>query len=497
MRTDRDDRSLPLLIQGGMGVGVSGWRLARAVSRAGQLGVVSGTALDVVHARTLADGDPGGNLRRAYAAFPDQALVERVVSRWYLPDGRQEGDRYRSVPMARVDSPASLVELLVLANFAEVWLAKEGHGGRVGINFLEKVQVPTPYAVYGAMLAGVDVVLMGAGIPAGVPRLLDSLATGRPVDYTIAVADAAPGGHHAVHFDPATVVRSSERVEGHAPPVRRPAFVAVISSNALATFLAKDPATRPDGFVVEGPTAGGHNAPPRGKLVLDAGGEPVYGPRDEVDLTKLAAVGLPFWLAGGYDTPEKVAEARAQGAAGVQVGTAFAVCDESGMAPELRAEVIRAALAGDLVVRTDPLASPSGYPFKVAQLAGTVADPEVYEGRERVCDIGLLRTAYLKPDGTVGWRCPAEPVDAYVAKGGAIEDTVGRACLCNGLVATIGLGQKRSGGSEPPIVTIGDGIVDIAQALAGTSGHWSAADVVGWLTGSSVPAGREPSMLVR
>lgn len=36
----------PKIIQGGMGVGVSNWRLANAVSKLGQLGVVSGTALD-------------------------------------------------------------------------------------------------------------------------------------------------------------------------------------------------------------------------------------------------------------------------------------------------------------------------------------------------------------------------------------------------------------------------------------------------------------------
>ena len=46
---------LPKIIQGGMGVGVSSWRLARAVSALGQLGVVSGTALDQVLARRLQD----------------------------------------------------------------------------------------------------------------------------------------------------------------------------------------------------------------------------------------------------------------------------------------------------------------------------------------------------------------------------------------------------------------------------------------------------------
>ena len=40
-------RALPTIIQGGMGVAVSSWRLASAVARRGQLGVVSGTALEV------------------------------------------------------------------------------------------------------------------------------------------------------------------------------------------------------------------------------------------------------------------------------------------------------------------------------------------------------------------------------------------------------------------------------------------------------------------
>ena len=74
-------RPLPAIIQGGMGVAVSGWRLARAVSAAGQLGVVSGTLLPVVLARRLQLGDPDGELRRALAAFPDPALASAIVAR--------------------------------------------------------------------------------------------------------------------------------------------------------------------------------------------------------------------------------------------------------------------------------------------------------------------------------------------------------------------------------------------------------------------------------
>jgi len=64
-----------------MGVGVSSWTLAREVSLLGQLGVVSGTALDTVLVRRLASGDPGGHMRRAIAGFPFRAFAERTLER--------------------------------------------------------------------------------------------------------------------------------------------------------------------------------------------------------------------------------------------------------------------------------------------------------------------------------------------------------------------------------------------------------------------------------
>ena len=91
-------------------------------------------------------------------------------------------------------------------------------------------------------------------------------------------------------------------------------------------------------------------------------------------------------------------------------------------------------------MRTDPRASPSGYPFKVVALDDTVSDPDAYASRQRVCDLGFLRTVYLRDGGTVGYRCTAEPEADYVGKGGELDDTEGRKCLCNGLLATVGLG---------------------------------------------------------
>lgn len=480
---DSETLATPVVIQGGMGVAVSGWRLARAVGSAGQLGVVSGTALDVVHARSLGDGDPDGHLRRAYAAFPDQGIVERVLARWFVAGGKAADEPYRRVPRPVLDPPRIATELTVLANFAEVWLAKEGHHGPIGVNYLEKIQLPTPAAAYGAVLAGVDAVLMGAGIPAAVPQLLTDLSAGRPVDYRISVDGAGPDQTVVVHFDP------SDLLGGRAPVLRRPKFFAIVSSHTLAAFLARDPLTRPDGFVVETSIAGGHNAPPRGRLQLDDRGQPVYGPRDRADPAQLIRLGLPFWMAGGFGNPEGLREALASGAAGVQVGTAFALCEESGLDERLRDEVVRRSVAGTLTIRTDPLASPSGFPFKVAELPGTTADLDVRDGRERVCDLGYLRTPYRRDDGSVGYRCASEPVRAYVRKGGRNEDTQGRACLCNSLVASAGFGQRRPRGeTEAPLVTMGDDVTRVVQALADPdAGRWSwtASDVLAFVLGAS------------
>src|SRR5208283_6095446 len=178
-------------------------------------------------------------------------------------------------------------------------------------------------SLYGAMLAGVAYVLMGAGIPLKIPGVLDLLANHEPASYELQVTGAQDGDDTTIHFAP------QDFMERALPPLLRPNFLAIVASNTLAVTLRKKANGRVDGFVVEGPTAGGHNAPPRGKLQLDKAGEPVYGERDSVDLEKIRELGLPFWLAGGYGSPEKVREALALGAAGVQVGTAFAYCEES------------------------------------------------------------------------------------------------------------------------------------------------------------------------
>lgn len=456
-----------------MGVGVSNWRLANAVSSLGQLGVVSGTALDAVFVRRLVDGDYGGHMRRALDAFPFPAMARRIWDEYFVPGGKLPRAPYPNLPMHQHVQSRRHAELCMIANFVEVFLAREGHRNAVGINFLEKVQLPHLASLYGAMLAGVGFVLMGAGIPLQIPAVLDAFAAFHAAEYRLAVTGAARDAETLMRFDPA------DYAEGSLPPVERPHFLAIVSSNTLAATMLRRASGRVDGLILEGPTAGGHNAPPRGKMQLTPDGEPIYGERDAVNLAELRALGVPFWLAGGYGHSGKLKEALEAGAAGIQAGTAFAFSRESGLRDDLKSAIVQQAAARSAVVRTDPRVSPTGFPFKVIQLQGTLSDEAVYQSRRPVCDLGYLRELYTMPDGRIGYRCPAEPVETYVAKGGDPADTVGRKCLCNALLANIGHAQIRKDGTvELPLVTAGDDLDSIAGFLPPAGSTYSAAEVV-------------------
>ncbi len=466
-----------------MGVAISGWELANAVGRRGELGVVSGTILEVVMARRLQMGDRGGPVRRALAAFPFPDAAERILDTYFVLDGKDPEKPFKNVRTFTVDPEPALQELTVAANFVEVFLAKEGHNGPIGINYLRKIELPILCSLYGAMLAGVDFVIMGAGNPKDLPHIINRLTRNEPVELNLRVQGLnSADADVAAHFDPAALHR------GRPPTIKRPDFLAIVASVDLAKGLATmdEP---PDGFVVEAPSAGGHNAPPRGPRRLDALGQPVYDERDDVDLEQLRSIGLPFWLAGSYGTPEGFRRARAEQAAGVQLGTAFAFCEESGMAPELKEQVIADLAAGKLDVRSDWRASPTGFPFRVIQLPGSLSDDEVYESRRRVCDLGALRVPYKTENGNIGYRCPAEPLRAYTdVKGGRIANTDSRVCLCNGLLATAGLPQYRAktAGVEPPVVTAGsdfDGVRALMGKVRPGDRSYRAADVIDYVSG--------------
>ena len=473
--------SLPALIQGGMGVGVSNWRLAHAVASRGHLGVVSGTVIDTLMVRRLQDGDFGGHMRRAMARFPIPEVSEEVLRRFLIAGGIASSTPYKLLTMWRQRARAFREQVAMLAAFVEVSLAKEGHDGPVGINLLTKVQMPNLATLYGAMLAGVDVVLMGAGIPKEIPGVLDLLAQHQPAAMRFDVEGLPSGRIEMLSFDPAKHWTPST-------PLARPQFLAIVSANSLAATLARKSSGRVDGFVVEGPTAGGHNAPPRGELRLNERAEPVYGERDIVDLGKMREIGTPFWLAGGTGSPDALRRALDAGAAGVQVGTLFAFCDESGIEPALKRRILSALNRGEVEVLTDAFASPTEYPFKVLHMKGDPDDARRAQ-RTRICDLGYLRTPFVTEDGSIDYRCAAEPVEQFVSKGGNAEQTQQRRCLCNGLLANIGHGQWRGDeGREPPLVTCGADLADLCELLAGRESY-TADDAIDWILGSVPAAG--------
>jgi nitronate monooxygenase len=473
---DEKTMNLPTIIQGGMGVAISNWTLAQAVSKEGQLGVVSGTGIALVMIARLMDGDKGGHVRRALSHFPYQEAVEHVMAKYFLKDGRRANQAYLRPEMWTPKVSLERQRLTVLANFMEVFLAKEGHTGKVGINLLEKIQMPVLASLYGAMLAGVDAVIMGAGIPLQVPAVLDGLVEHQPVSYRLDVKGAGREDEYRMTFDPLGILAKAKAFMGSLP---RPSFLPVVSSLALAKTLIRRTNGNVDGFVVEAPTAGGHNAPPRGALTLNEQGEPVYGPRDDVDFEELRGLGLPFWLAGGYDSPQGLKQAFDVGAAGIQVGTAFAFCNESGMEAALKQQVLDAVRLGDIQVYTDPNASPTGFPFKVVQLDGSLSETDLYNQRRRICDIGLLRQLHKNEDASLSLYCPAAPIKTVLDQGGNKEDTLNKTCLCNNLLATAGYPQLRADAThELPLVTAGDTIKTLNKYLGEDKTSYSAKDVL-------------------
>jgi nitronate monooxygenase len=500
-----------------MGVYVSNWRLARAVAvaRPGTTaGTVSGTALDVVYVRLLQLGDPGGHARRALEAFDSTfgtQVARKICDRYFIPGGKDPEARFKSAPMQilRTQSGGTAIhmptgnaasevltlspdsiEMLIATGFAEVWLAKEGHSGNIFINFLHKIEPPLLYTLYGAMLAGVDGIVVGAGNPDGLAAVCSHLANQETVTNPLSVMYREGDEAFTLALTPQQLCEGAFAQK----PLKRPAFLAIVSLEGLMQVLSKSASEAPDGFIIENHTAGGHNANPVGVLRKDEQGQPLYGEKDVADLAAIRAVGFPFWLAGGYGSPEKLQEALAVGATGVQVGSVFGLAEESGMRPEYRSAILNELKHGTddaSMVRTTMI-SPTGFSFKVVQLPETLSEQQTYETRHRVCDIGLLQQLGVSKPGESGMRtlfqrCPAGPIDSYVKKRGLERNTEGRRCLCNGLLACVGLGQVRGREGEhteePAIVTLGDHLDDVRRLSCHGQSHYWAKDAVADILG--------------
>ncbi len=470
------------VIQGGMGVFISNPNFVNKFSLVCQkknyagLGTVSGTAAERIMVAILQRGDQGGHFRRALAHFPIDGVADRVLKDYFDPSGLGK----KTAPVYRLDPSKKWIELAVTANFAFVWLSKEGHNRPVSINYLEKIALPFIYYITGAVMAGVDVITMGAGLPFNVPIVIDDLCKKQTLHYPIPVIGKNNESEKIeACFDPWDFFGRDM------PEFKRPAFLPIISSLLLAKIcLEKLPDGSVQGFVVEEPSAGGHNAPPRGKLVLDNLGQPIYGEKDKVDYSKLSNLGLPFWIGGACASPERIFWAQSLGANGIQAGSIFALTEESGMNSLIREEIRHRGFNGKLRVFKSPNYSPTGYPFNVAVLPDTLSEEDVYQRQTRACTQGALVSLFRKPDGTIGYRCPSEPVDIHLKKGGKLEDTVGRRCLCSGLLATAGIqDESRPNKRQAPIVTTGDDLGFLPELMINEDSTYGVEQSLDYLCG--------------
>ena len=260
------------------------------------------------------------------------------------------------------------------------------------------------------MLAGVDAILMGAGIPIEEAEQLPRLAAGEKARLRLAVDTSKasdPKASYYYELDPADLV-------AHPPQMPCPMFFPIIALDTLARILDKKLAPGLiTGWIVEGAVAGGHNAPPRSKT-YDADGNPVYDERDIANLDRVAALGYPFYLAGGYGSPEKLKEALEQGATGIQVGSLFSLAGESGYPAAYKRKLIKKIHEGTVTVRTDGRISSTGFPFKVVEIEDTLGMEQHYNERIRICDLGYFQQAYVDEKNRLQVRCPAEPIETYL-----------------------------------------------------------------------------------
>jgi nitronate monooxygenase len=311
------------------------------------------------------------------------------------------------------------------------------------------------------MLAGIDVVLIGAGFPTDIPEIIDAFVSGNAGKMFIPISDKK----YSIVFDPKRFFKTE---------LSRPVFLGIVGNHLGVRGLP-----HADGYVFEGPIAGGHNPPARSKA-LNGIGEPLYGPKDDMNFELLAAQlkrnggHQPYWLAGNYAT--RLAEALSYGASGVQVGTPFAFCKDSMITPELKRQALIEILNGAKAY-TSARASPTGFPFKELLVTETLAFTKIYEERVRVCDLGHLVEIYEDPAGKLMTRCPAGPVKTYVQKGGNLEYTVGRKCLCNGLTSTIGLGMP----GEKPLITSGADFTAVKDLVAKHGMEYSVENVIDYI----------------
>jgi nitronate monooxygenase len=315
------------VIQGGMGVGVSLSPLASAVAREGGVGIISSACLD------------------------------RLVS-------KKTGRKLNTYEAA----------------FEEVSLAKAA-GGISGINIMVALVRDYENSVRGALDAGADVIISGAGLPLGLPAIQ------HPKDT---------------------------------------ALIPIVSSARALELICKKwerLGYRPDAVVLEGPLAGGHLGFKIDQIDLEANRlENLFPPVK--DMARKYG-DIPVIVAGGIYTHDDIRSFIKMGADGVQMGTRFLATEESSASQEYKQAVIRAK-ADDIIVAHKP-ASPCGLPFRVIKQSPMYLSA-MQRLRKPKCDKGYV---LLKDNEGKFTRCPAK------------ESNENCFCICNGLLSSAGYNREK------------------------------------------------------
>lgn len=313
--------TLPI-IQGGMGVGVSLYPLASAVAREGGLGIVSSACLD------------------------------RLVS-------KRNGKKYNTRDAA----------------YEEVSLAKAA-GGFAGINVMGALVKDYNDSVKGAIDAGADAIISGAGLPLSLP---------------------------AIH------------------PPKDTALIPIVSSARALELISKKWERlhyRPDAIVLEGPLAGGHLGFKIDQIDLESNVlENLFPPVKEM---AMKYGDFPVIVAGGIYTRDDIMRFLKMGADGVQMGTRFLATEESSATEEYKQAVVRAKKE-DIFVAYNP-GSPCGLPFRVLRQSSMFVSAEK-KLRAPKCDKGYVLLKDAEGNFSV---CPAK------------ESNERNFCICNGLLSSAG-----------------------------------------------------------
>jgi nitronate monooxygenase len=225
----------------------------------------------------------------------------------------------------------------------EIRAAREIAGGRgmIAVNVMRAVSQYADY-VRQSCESGADAIVVGAGLPFDLPELT--------ADY---------------------------------PEV---ALVPILSeARAIGLVLKKwqRKGRLPDAIVIEHPRyAGGHLGAAKLEELADGRFDfAAVVPAAQRLFEEMEIAPIPIIIAGGINTPQKVREALALGAAGVQVGTPFAVAEEGDAHPEFK-RVLAEAKPADIVT----FMSVAGLPARAVRtpwLARYLEREEFLKGRAR------------------------------------------------------------------------------------------------------------------